>query len=471
MIEITPILDHSRGEALYIQLYKHFKQEIQAGKIEVGERLPSKRKLSVHLGISQHTIETAYQQLNAEGYVESKPRKGIFVKELNQDLFPAITPVISKNKGITKSENEQYKVDFSHGKIALEYFPYSTWRTLTVQSLYDDQNMLLLNGDRQGEIGLREEIAKYLYQSRGVHCLPDQIIIGAGTQYLLGLLIMLIGRDKIFSMEEPGFHRAREVFKDQGVVFKAISLDEGGINIDHLLESKANVAYVTPSHQFPNGMTMPIARRLTLLKWAKESDSYIIEDDYDGEFRYKGKPIPSLQGLDYENEKVIYLGTFSKSLMPSIRLSYMVLPTDLLERYKAHYTIYKQTVSRLHQHTLYHFMRDGHWERHLNKMRTSYRKKRKTLIHSISKHFGNDATITGEESGLHILLSVQNKMSEKELIENALAKQVKVYPTSLYFDKHIDDGKPKILLGFAGLKETEIEQGIQLLKDAWKNNG
>jgi len=466
MFEITHNLNHTSGEPLYIQLYTFFKKEIQAGKIEPGDKLPSKRKLSLHLGISQNTVETAYEQLVAEGYVESVERKGIYVKELNRDLFHQVEDVPKTIKEMN-DESEQYKVDFSHGTVALEHFPYPIWRKLTIQSIYDEEGAYFLNGDHQGELPLREAIAKYLYQSRGVRCSANQIIIGAGTQYLIGLLTMIIGRDAIYSMEEPGFHRTREAFKDQGVTLKPIPLNQDGIDLNHLVESKANVTYVTPSHQFPNGMVMPITRRMELLKWAEEEGRYIIEDDYDGEFRYKGKPIPSLQGLDH-NGKVVYLGTFSKSLIPSIRISYMVLPESLLEKYNQHFSLYKQTVSRLHQHTLWQFMINGHWERHLNKMRTVYRKKQTTLIRSIEKYLDRQVTVIGDEAGLHILLCIDNQLSEKELIEKAKAYKVKVYPTSVYYKNNQPEQVSNILLGFGGLTEEQIEQGIQLLKEAWR---
>ncbi|MFK9090904.1 PLP-dependent aminotransferase family protein [Bacillus salipaludis] len=466
MLEITLDLDPGSGEPLYIQLYNFFKKEIQTGKIEPGEKLPSKRKLSHHLRISQNTVETAYEQLLAEGYVESVERKGIYVKELNRDLFHHVDDV-PKTKKEMKDEGVECEVDFSHGTVALEHFPFPIWRRLTIQSLYEEESSYFLNGDPQGELPLREAISKYIYQSRGVRCSADQIIIGAGTQYLISLLTMIIGRDAVYSMEDPGFHRTREAFKDKGVTLKPIPLDHNGIDLNHLVVSKANVTYVTPSHQFPNGMVMPITRRMELLQWAEDEGRYIIEDDYDGEFRYKGKPIPSLQGLDHKG-KVIYVGTFSKSLIPSIRISYMVLPDGLLEKYNQHFTIYKQTVSRLHQHTLSLFMINGHWERHLNKMRTVYRKKQATLIRSIEKYFGQQARIIGDDAGLHILLNVRNQLSEKELIEKAKAYKVMVYPTSVYYENNQPEQEPMILLGFGGLTEEQIEEGIRLLKESWE---
>lgn len=465
MIEITPILDSKKNIPLYIQLSNYIKQEILAGKIKPYEKLPSKRNLAKYLELSLNTIQAAYDQLCAEGYVESKLRKGLYVVELEEELFPTQT-----QSKINVKNNEQVleniNIDFNSGAVDLEHFPFSIWRKLTIESLYKDQSEVFNIGNPKGELRLREEIAKYLFSSRGVKCSGEQIVIGAGTQVLIGLLCLLIGKDHTFAMEEPGFHRTRVAFQDLGVKLHAISLDEDGIEVNLLKNSGATVSYVTPSHQFPYGMVMPITRRMELLKWATEVDGYIIEDDYDSEYRYKGKPIPSLQGLD-TNGRVIYLGTFSKSLIPSIRLSYLVLPQELLSKYEEHFSIYKQTVSRLHQDTLFRFMNKGHWFNHLNKMRTLYRKKQTTLIQAIKTHLGKYVEIIGEKSGLHLVLKVKNGMTEKELVRSAMNVGVKVYPLTTYFANPFEVQESQVLLGFGGLSETEIEEGVRLLGKVW----
>ncbi|MDR3597449.1 PLP-dependent aminotransferase family protein [Clostridium sp.] len=211
---------------------------------------------------------------------------------------------------------------------------------------------------------------------------------------------------------------------------------------------------------------MPISRRLELLKWCEEKDGYIIEDDYDSEFRYKGKPVPSLQGLD-SNENVIYVGTFSKSLIPSIRMSYLVLPMKLVEKYQEYFKVYKQTISRLHQNTLYKFMKEGYFSSHINKMRTLYRRKHAILISAINRHMNENVEIIGAKSGLHILLKVKNGMTEEELIQAAHKMKIKIYPTSIHYDDCVTNEFPMVLLGFGGIKEIEIEKGIKILKNAW----
>ncbi|MDQ1143690.1 GntR family transcriptional regulator/MocR family aminotransferase [Bacillus sp. SORGH_AS 510] len=469
MIEMTPILNNKDHTPLYIQLANYIKEEILAGKMKPGEKLPSKRKLADYLRLSLNTIQSAYEQLSAEGYVESKPRKGLFVTTLEDDrsLTMQVGPPNVGAKREAVLEKEKVTIDFNSGKIDLALFPYAQWRKLTVQALYEDQGDLFNIGDPQGERLLREEISSHLYASRGVRCSADQIIIGAGSQVLMGLLCLVIGKEHSYALENPGYHRTKAVLHDLGVDTVSISLDEDGVEMTPLKNSVAKVVYVTPSHQFPNGMIMPISRRMELLGWAEETGGYIIEDDYDGEYRYKGQPIPSLQGLD-TNGTVIYLGTFSKSLIPSLRISYMVLPPSLLKRYQEKFTIYKQTVSRLHQDTLYRFMKEGHWQSHLNKMRTLYRKKHAALLASIKKYFGSKVEVIGENSGLHIVLKVETALTETELIERALHVGVKVYPLSIYCDGEMASGQqPSVLLGFGGLSEKEIDEGIRLLKNAW----
>lgn len=466
MLELTPILQKDSGKPLYMQLADFIKQEIMNKHISPNEKLPSKRKLAEHLQISLNTVQSAYDQLCAEGYVESIPRKGLFVLTIDEEFRNRFDTEENKEKQKVE-QAKPVKIDFNSGNVDSSYFPYTTWRKLSMQSIYEDQNFWFSNGDPQGEFNLREQIAKHLYATRGVNCHPDHIILGAGTQMLIWLIGLLIGRDKTYALENPGYHRIRVVLQDMGIKVLPISVEENGMNVSQLNESKANIAYVTPSHQFPYGMIMPITRRLELLKWAEKNGGYIIEDDYDGEYRYKGKPIPALQGLD-KNNRIIYLGTFSKSLIPSLRISFAVLPKSLYSTYRKHFTVYKQTVSRMHQDTLYRFIKEGHWNSHLNKMRTLYRKKRQVLLQTIQHYLGGFVKVIGENAGLHIVLEVHTEWTETQLIEKALACGVKVYPLSLYYFEKRYTGNPKVILGYGGLTDTEMEEGIGLLRSAWE---
>ncbi|KMY51646.1 PLP-dependent aminotransferase family protein [Peribacillus loiseleuriae] len=463
MFEMTPHFQKLKKHPLYLQLYEFIKQEIQEGRIQAGRKLPSKRKLAVHLNLGLNTVDAAYQQLIAEGYVESVLRKGYFVVELEGNIIKKKDQKPPQQPNFPEIKSE-YKIDFNHGEVDLKQFPFSIWRKLLLNT--SCQHELFMNGNPQGERNLRVAIADSIFQSRGVRCSPDQIIIGAGTQYLMQLLCLLLGKNRTFAMEDPGFHRIRHVFQDFERKIEGIPLDEDGLTVEHLRRIRADIVYVTPSHQFPTGTIMPISRRMELLKWAREKQAYIIEDDYDGEFRYVGKPIPSLQGLD-TNSRVIYLGTFSKAFIPSIRVSYLILPPDLLKVYHQNFSGYKHTVPRIIQEALYQFIDNGHWERHINKMRTIYRKKNHILTEVIQQHFDNRVTVIGEKSGLHILLQINNGLSETELVERATQVGVNIYPTSLYYEKGKYSHEPTILLGYGGLSHEELQEGILLLKKAW----
>lgn len=472
MLEIMPNLNSTKKEPLYLQLYEYLRKEIQKGNIPPHSKLPSQRNLANHLSLSRNTINTAYQQLVTEGYVRNEERKGLFIEEIKSELFltelhgPDIRETTNKESDAHKNKSIKIKYDFKYGDIDLTHFPFKLWRQLTLKSLAHEQDHLLLYGPSQGELELRKYIARYLYQSRGVECSENQIIIGAGTQYLLSMLCKIIGRELVYGIEEPGYNRVRFIFKEYGQVVKPIPLDQNGINVTHLKDSKVKVVYVTPSHQFPLGMVMPISRRLELIEWAKKTGGYIIEDDYDSEFRYEGKPIPSLQSLD-SNGKVIYMGTFAKSLIPSLRLSYMVLPSKLLIEYNKHFIGYAQTVSRLHQHTLKLFIETGQWSRHLNKVRNIYKKKHNALLTAIRAHMDGKVKVMGSGAGLHVLLEPKNNMTERELIDKAREQGVLVYPVSTFYDQPPHQECPQILLGFAGLDENGINEGVQLLSKAW----
>lgn len=464
MHELTPILQKEVKEPLYIQLTNYLKQEIINGKLPLNEKLPSKRKFALHLQVSFNTVQAAYDQLVAEGFIESAPRKGYFVSlHLEENI---IKQVADEQLAQIQDSDPPICIDFSSGRVDSDQFPLNAWRKLSIQSIMESQKDWLHNGEPQGDVSLRKEIATYLYSSRGVNCNANSIVIGAGTQVLMALIGQLMGRDKRYAFENPGFHRTRRVIEDLGADTIPISLDEHGVRVEELYKSKADVLYVTPSHQFPFGMIMPINRRMELLEWAGENNSYIIEDDYDGEFRYKGKPIPALFSWN-NSDRVIYLGTFSKSLIPSVRISYMVLPNNLVSIYKKYFTIYKQTVSRQQQDTLARFMKEGYYNSHLNKMRTLYRKKRHTLLQAIVSYFGEKVEVIGENSGLHIVLEIKTNKKEEELIIESECVGVKVYPLSIYYFHGEKSLFPQVLLGYGGLSVHEIEGGIKLLHKAW----
>lgn len=464
MNDITIRLNPQRSEPLYWQLYEYIKSEIVDERYLVNTKLPSKRQLSVHLQCSQNTVQAAYSQLAAEGYIVAKPKSGYYVCQL-EGILHIKKNAVSASKTIDPKTT--YKYDFSHRGVDLDSFPFSTWRRITKDVINEYDADLLMTGHPQGDVNLRSSIANYLHNSRGVKCLPDQIIISSGTEYLIQLLIQLFDENSVFAIENPGYEKLNMIFKSNRAEYKTISLDESGMQPDKLLESHANIVCVTPSHQFPTGSIMPINRRVQLINWANEKpDRYIIEDDYDSEFKYGGKPIPSLQGMD-AGEKVIYIGALSKSLTPAIRVSYMVLPEQLMKVYYSKLMFYICPVPTIEQKTLLRFIDEGYFERHLNRMRNIYKEKRETLVSAIHSLLPA-SEIKGANAGLHLILKINNGMSETDLIAAASTYSVRVYGYSQYFfDASTPGSVPSILLGFATMRTNEIAEAVELLQTAW----
>ena len=402
MNELTINLQTRSEVPLYEQIYQYMKREIQEGRIASGDKLPSSRSLSRHLEVSRSTVELAYEQLISEGYVEAVPCKGYFAADLEGLYRLDAMPALSEPEAT--AEEKEWKYDFTPNGVDLNSFPYGVWRRLAKDSLQDDRAQMFRLGDPQGEYGLRRAISHYLYQARGVNARPEQIIVGAGNDYLLMLLSTVIGRDHKVALENPTYKQAYRLFQ-----------------------------------------------RL----------SY---DVYDSEFRYKGKPIPALQGYDRWG-KVIYIGTFSKSIAPSIRISYLVLPPVLLKEFQEKSSFLSCTVSRVDQLILQRFLEEGHYERHLNKIRTLYKGRHDTLIGCL-KELQHHCTISGEHAGVHILLHFSEEVTEEELIQKAAEKGVKVYGLSQYY---IDTpgNRPTILLGYANISEEKIKKAVALLEEAW----
>lgn len=463
MNELTISLDTRSRIPLYEQIYDYIKTDIQSGRIPYGEKLPSTRFLSKHLEVSRSTVELAYEQLLSEGYIESVPYKGFFVAQIDE-LYH-----LKKDKPQPQRERKEahrYRYDFTPNGVDLKSFPYNVWRKLSKDILMDDRTELFRSGDSQGEYGFRSAICSYLYQARGVDCTPDQIIVGAGSDYILMLLGMILGMDHTIAFEDPTYKQAYRMAGGMSYNCIPVSMDKNGMKVTELEKSGADIAYVTPSHQYPTGVIMPIRRRMELLKWAcEEQGRYIVEDDYDSEFRYKGKPIPALKGYD-ASDKVIYLGTFSKSIAPAIRLSYMVLPKPLLEAYEQKARFVNSTVSKVDQLIVQKFIEEGYYERHLNKTRALYKSRHDVLIEEL-RPMADICTISGENAGVHLLLTFQNEMAEEELIDRAARADIRVYGLSDYRIRENCEEKATILLGYANLTEDQIREAARLLRDCW----
>ncbi|WP_431028537.1 PLP-dependent aminotransferase family protein [Lysinibacillus sp. LZ02] len=454
-------LDKYDDKPLYEQLYLNLKQAIIQKNIAVGTKLPSKRTLSDFLNISQTTVELAYGQLLAEGYIMSKPRIGYFVEEI--DELPYVEKVAAPTVAQI-DEPRSYQYDFSPGKIDEDGFPFQIWRKYAKDIFDESSKNLLQAGHPQGELALRIEIARYLYESRGIHCSPEQIVIGSGTEQLLPMILRLFDEDAKIALENPGYSAIPKAHIQSRAI--PISVDIDGLIVDELEKSEAHLVYITPSHQFPTGAVLSATRRTQLLNWAAQmSARYIIEDDYDSEFRYIGKPIPALLGLD-QGERVIYMSTFSKSIMPSLRVAYLVLPLSLLPKYKEVFSYYSATVPRFDQHLLANFMSDGHFSKHLNRMRKIYRKKHDKLISVFSKYYP-DVIISGDSAGMHILLSIPHHRSEKELQACAVQSGLYIQPITRYMLTPLSYHHPTFILGFGGIPLDKIEASIHALMQAF----
>lgn len=479
MNDLAIELKADSGKCFYQQIYEYIRNEIRAGKLSKDERLPSTRSLAEYLQVARSTVESAYGQLLAEGYIQARPCRGYFVCGLDElfELAEAV-PLREAERDRAKAypgerkskERAEVEFDFSPHAISMKDFPFSTWKRITRQILVDANSEMFALGQAQGDYELRSTISRYLHSARGVSCEPERIIVGAGNDYLLMLLEKILGRHVPIAMESPTYKRAYRVFQSFAYEIKAVPMDQNGIDVAELERSGAKAAYVMPSHQFPTGIVMPIGRRMELLKWAqKQEGRYLIEDDYDSEFRYKGKPIPALQAQDHSG-KVIYIGTFSKSIAPAIRVSYMVLPLPLMEKYRENCGFYASTVSRIDQRILNEFIKSGSFERYLNKMRKIYREKHDFLLEQL-RGMERDFVISGENAGLHVLLKSKRGITEQALIEAALREKIRIYGISDALAGDVPGNgryEGMILLGYGALSKEEIQRGVVRLKSAWK---
>ena len=449
-------LEDNEKEPLYEQIYEQIKHQIQMGDLPQKTKLPSARKLAAYLDVSRNTVDFAYGQLAAEGYIESRPRSGFYVCQVEELAALDIHVETEEVRGGEKKAQMPY--DFSPSGTDMEYFPYHVWRKLLKEIMINDNSELFQKGDPKGDYELRRSIMYYLRQSRGVHVHASQIVIGAGMENLLFLLRQTFGKKCVVGLENPVYTNACGILRELGFGIRPVAMDHNGLNVDDLRKIDADLAYVTPAHQYPTGVIMPAGRRGQLLRWAREKEErYIIEDDYDSEFRYHGKPIPALQGLD-SSEKVIYMGTFSRAIAPAIRVGYIVLPPKLLDLYHKNVTAFSCSVSRIDQKVLTLFLSEGHFERHLNRMRNLYKEKHDLLLECIRKNIPG-ASVSGEGAGVHLIVNFH--IREKEEFEQKLRQQgVVIYPLSFYYI----EGTPReeqYILGFTRMKKEDMIEGTR----------
>ncbi|MFW5940601.1 MAG: PLP-dependent aminotransferase family protein [Chloroflexota bacterium] len=475
-LELT--LDEAGSTPLYRQLYTQLREQILHGELAPGNKLPPTRALARRLNLARVTVIQAYDQLQAEGYVRSKRGAGTFVSDKlpleaqdHEDIsIGQGTELSGWGKRLLEidgrrqqaSEPGRFDIDFGFGRSFPHIFPYDVWRRLLARYLSTDDVMLSRYGSVAGFHPLREAIADYLARLRGVDCQPDEVVIVNGAQQALDILsrLLLEAGDEVL-VETPGYTDAFDIFRVYGATLAALAVDEHGFPVEAIPpDSKARLAFVTPTNQFPRGGAMPARRRLALLQWARERRATIVEDDYDGALRYEEQPLAALQGLDEEG-RVVYLGTFSKVLFPALRLGYVVLPPPLLHPFIHAKSIVDRGAPTLTQAAVADFIREGHFERHLRRLRKEYGRRRAALVHALDAQLGDTVSFAHEPAGLHVMLYLDRAFDEDSVVQCAADQGVGVYRGAPY---HLQQpAPPSILLGFSGLAVEEIEEGVRRL--------
>ena len=448
---LTYELKKAPGVPLYEALYRCIRGDILSGQLKPGEKLPSKRALAQNLEVSKITVETAYNQLLSEGYIRAQEKVGYFVEAVERHAPAAAAPADREEPAAP-----EFLLDLTAN--GTEGFPFSVWSRLQREVMLDYGEKLLRPLPNKGIPELRQAIADHLAAFRGMHVSPENILVGAGTDFLYNLLIQLLGREKIYAVEEPGYGKIRKIYAAGGVACVSAPMDSQGVRPDCL--AKADVLHFSPSHHFPTGLVTPVSRRLELLSWAQEKEKWIIEDDYDSEFRFDAHPKPAMQSLDGSG-RVIYMNTFSKSLAPSIRISYMVLPTGLMAEFQRRLGFYSCTVPSFEQYTLARFLSRGHFEKHINRMRKFYRSRRNRVVSLLEgSPMAEKLTILEQDAGLHFLLKVDTALSDEALTEKLEAAGIRVRSLSHYYhDRDIDSHC--LVVNYSGLKEEQLEKALK----------
>lgn len=461
MIELHP----EEKIPLYEQLYHALADEIRSGQRAPGTALPGRRTMAAQQGVSINTVDSAYQMLAAEGLAEARPRSGFYVQKTYGMLHNRqvrSTPV----SAVQEPAAPALRYDLSTGSVDTDLFPARSWGRIQKEMLYQRPE-LLQRGEMQGDEALRLQIARYLSAYRGVDCTPEQIVIGAGIEYLLGCLAHLFAGSTA-AVENPGYSRTRAVLQNNGIPCRLVDIDQEGLSAEALEESGANLCYLTPSHHFPTGVTMPAPRRAQILAWAAaQPGRYILEDDYDSEFRFDTRPLPSLQGMAGPDGPVVYLTTFSKSLAPGIRIACMVLPRNLLARYRQDFAVYANTVGRFDQQTLAEFMAGGYFTRHLARMRLVYKRRMEAFAAALRCQLPG-VTLGSVHSGLHFLLTLSGAGGETAMVEAAAREGVRLRGLREYYLARPEYCPPDtVVAGYSALKEEDIPAVAAALARAW----
>lgn len=461
MIQLHP----EEKTPLYEQLYAVLADEIRSGARAPGTALPGRRTMAAQQGVSVNTVDAAYQMLAAEGLAEARPRSGFYVQK-TYGMLHSPTPRPAPVPPVPAVPEVPVRFDLSTGSVDTDLFPARSWGRIQKEQLYQRPD-LLQRGEMQGDASLRREIARYLSAYRGVDCTPEQIVVGAGIEYLLGCLAHLF-TGSVAAVENPGYSRTRVVLQNNGISCTLVDIDQGGLSLEGLEASGANLCYLTPSHHFPTGVTMPAPRRAQLLAWAAARPGrYLLEDDYDSEFRFDTRPLPSLQGMAGPDGPVVYLTTFSKSLAPGIRIACMVLPRNLLAEYRRDFAVYANTVSRFEQQTLSAFMAGGYFTRHLGRMRLVYKRRMEAFAAALRAALPG-VTLGALHSGLHFLLTLPGAGGEAAMVEAAAREGVRLRGLHEYYLTRGENCPPDtVVAGYSALKEEDIPAVAAALARAW----
>lgn len=484
---LTYSLTNEDTRPLYEQLTDALMRDILSGTLPAGSRLPSKRSLAENLGVSSITVEAAYNRLIDGGLVTSVPRSGYFVEEIPLRELAAgagagrtpekahghegngFSGVLPARPGAGVSSDAEGSgtsplLDLSGNRAPADRFPFSVWTRLLRSTVNDLGPELLQPSPGGGVYPLREAIAAHLRSFRGMETDPGCIIVGAGTEYLYGLLIQLLGRERIYCLEDPGYRKPAQIYRAAGAECRWAPLDRDGLTVSGLDASGADIAHISPTHHFPTGITMPVSRRLELLRWAAARENrYILEDDYDSEFRLTGRPVPSLKSIDRDG-KVIYVNTFSKTLASTVRISYMVLPPELAEEFFRRLQFYSCTVSTFEQYTLAKFIAEGYFEKHLNRMRRYYARLRRELLRQISEGPAADRIrVLERDSGLHFLLQLDTGRSDEALYKALLSQGIRLNPLSSYYLNPSEAPEHTFLLSYSDLSPEDLGRALPVL--------
>lgn len=451
---VTYELKKAPGVPLYEALYRCLREDILTGKLAPGEKLPSKRALAQNLEVSKITVETAYNQLLSEGYLYAREKVGYFVEQVERRPREG-----APETAAPAESSREWLLDLTEN--GTEGFPFSVWMKLQREVMLDYGQTLLRPLPNRGIPELRRAIARHLGQFRGMAVDPENIILGAGTDFLYNLLIQLLGREKIYAVEEPGYGKIRKIYAAGGVRCVSAPMDSLGV-IPESLE-RAQVLHCSPSHHYPTGLVTPVNRRLELLDWAG-TDKWIIEDDYDSEFRFDAHPVPAMQALDGRG-RVIYMNTFTKTLAPSIRISYMVLPGELMAEFQKRLGFYSCTVPSFEQYTLARFLDRGYFEKHINRMRKSYKNRRNTVISMLKQcAFSDRLTILEQDAGLHFLLRVDTPLSDGELTARLARVGIRVQALSEFYQEGTSQ-RGYLVVNYSGIREEDLAKALKAIEN------